>query len=147
MESIIFVGIQATGKSSFFRERFSDTHVRVNLDMLKTRTRESILIRACVEAKQPFVVDNTNPTVAERGPYIAIARAAGFRVIGYYFASKVCDALLRNSARSLERQVPRVGVLGTFKKLQLPSLSEGFDQLFYVELSEPAGFTIKEWQP
>ena len=34
--------------------------------MLKTRHRESILIAACIEAKQPFVIDNTNPTPKER---------------------------------------------------------------------------------
>ena len=44
MEIILFIGIQATGKSSFFRERFFRTHVRVNLDMLKTRHREKLLV-------------------------------------------------------------------------------------------------------
>jgi transcriptional regulator with XRE-family HTH domain len=37
VEAIIFVGIQASGKSTFYRERFFDTHLRINLDMLKTR--------------------------------------------------------------------------------------------------------------
>jgi len=35
MEAIIFIGIQATGKSTFFQQRFFATHVRINLDMLK----------------------------------------------------------------------------------------------------------------
>ncbi len=62
MESILFIGIQATGKSTFFREQFFATHVRINLDMLKTHNRERILLAACLEAKQPFVIDNTNLT-------------------------------------------------------------------------------------
>ena len=70
MEAIIFVGIQASGKSTFYRERFFDTHLRINLDMLKTRYREQLILRACIEAKQPFVVDNTNPSVEERARYI-----------------------------------------------------------------------------
>jgi len=37
MEAVIFVGLQAAGKSTFYRERFFDTHVRINLDMLRTR--------------------------------------------------------------------------------------------------------------
>lgn len=147
MESVIFVGIQATGKSSFFRQRFFATHVRLSLDMLRTRNRERILLRACIEARQPFVVDNTNPTIEERAMYIAPARAAGFRVIGYYFESRAADALSRNASRTPDEQVPRAGVLGTYNKLQLPSAAEGFERLFYVQLATPAGFTIKDWQP
>ena len=40
VEAVIFVGLQGSGKSTFYRERFFDTHVRLSLDMLKTRHRE-----------------------------------------------------------------------------------------------------------
>jgi predicted kinase len=82
VEAVVFVGIQASGKSSFYRARFFDTHLRINLDMLKTRHREQLLLHACIEAKQPFVVDNTNPTVEERARYIELASSGGFRVVG-----------------------------------------------------------------
>jgi predicted kinase len=82
VEAVIFVGLQGAGKSTFYRHRFFDTHLRISLDMLKTRHRERWLLRACVEARQPFVVDNTNPTRAERAVYIGAARQAGFRVVG-----------------------------------------------------------------
>ena len=39
-ECIIFVGIQGSGKSTFYKENFFKTHVRINLDMLKSRNRE-----------------------------------------------------------------------------------------------------------
>ncbi|NBD11593.1 AAA family ATPase [Corallococcus silvisoli] len=145
MEAIIFTGIQGTGKSTFYRERYFTTHVRLSLDMLKTRHREKVLLRACLEAKQPFVVDNTNPTVAERSRYIAAAKDAGFRVVGCYFQSKVADALLRNEQRPLEQRVPVVGVLGTYRRLQVPSPEEGFDALFFIRLSQD-GFVVEEWQ-
>ena len=64
MELIIFIGCQASGKSTFFKRYFSDTHIRLNLDMLKTRHRERILFQACLAAKQKCVVDNTNPIQA-----------------------------------------------------------------------------------
>ncbi|MEO6727270.1 MAG: hypothetical protein ABIP14_18420 [Blastocatellia bacterium] len=42
MEAIVFIGIQATGKSTFFQQRFFATHIRINLNMLKTGSRERI---------------------------------------------------------------------------------------------------------
>jgi predicted kinase len=144
MEAIIFIGIQATGKSSFFKERFYRTHIRINLDMLHTRHRESIFLRACIETKQPFVVDNTNVTFKTRQTYIELARDAGFKVSGYYFSSSLQDALKRNAARLGKERIPHGGVLGTHKRLQLPRYAEGFDELFFVKLTEQ-GFTVKEW--
>ena len=94
MEAVIFIGIQGSGKSSFYKGRFFDTHVRINLDMLKTKHRQHLLLSACIEARQPFVVDNTNVTAAARAYFIAPAKAAGFRVTGYYFRSDVKAALL-----------------------------------------------------
>ena len=82
MEAVIFSGIQATGKSSFCRERFFHSHVRVNRDMLRTRHRERLLIDACIAGKQAFVVDNTNPTRKARARYLEAARAAGIKTLG-----------------------------------------------------------------
>lgn len=146
MQAVVFIGIQGTGKSTFFAERFRDTHVRLNLDMLKTRRREALLLSACLESGQPFVVDNTNPTIEDRARYVSAARAAKFEIVGYYFESKIADALARNDAREESKRVPHAGVLGTYNKLQLPALDEGFSALFYVQLS-PDGFIVKEWTP
>ncbi len=145
MEAVIFVGIQGAGKSSFYKERFFNTHVRINLDMLKTRHREGVLLRACIEMQQRFVVDNTNPAVAERAKYIAAARAAGFRVVGYYFQSVVADCIRRNAGRAPGQRVPPAAIGGTAKRLQLPSLAEGFDQLHYVRIDDAGRFLVEEW--
>ncbi len=145
MEAIIFVGIQGAGKSSFYRERFFNTHVRISLDMLKTKRRQQLLLEACIEAKQPFVVDNTNVTRETRAHFIAPARAAGFRVAGYYFRSNVRAALVRNALREGAARVPDKALLGTYKRLQVPSLDEGFDVLHYVRIGETGGFIVEEW--
>jgi len=50
--------------------------------MLKTRNRKDIFLDACIKAKQPFVVDNTNPSIEDRKKYIDIAKSAKFKVIG-----------------------------------------------------------------
>ena len=144
MEAVIFVGIQASGKSTFYRERFFDTHVRINLDMLRTRFRERALVQACVTAKQPFVVDNTNVRIAERAKYIAMARAGGFRVVGYYFLPRVQEALRRNSQRAGARAIPVRGVLGTYKRLEPPSHLEGFDVLHTVDINAANEFVVTE---
>ena len=100
MEAIIFIGIQATGKSAFYQQRFADTYIRLNLDMLKTRRLEQILLKVCLEARQPFVVDNTNITREARAGYIRQAKAARFSAIGYYFKSALQPAIERNNQRS-----------------------------------------------
>ena len=146
MELVLFIGIQATGKSTFYKERFYRTHVRVNYDMLKTRHREELILKACIEGKAKFVVDNTNLTRQERARYIAPARGAGFTVVGYFFQSRVADALRRNSDRDENERVPDKGVLGASGRLERPSRAEGFDQLFFVRMNEPNGFTVEEWK-
>ena len=145
MEAVIFVGIQASGKSSFYRERFFDTHLRISLDMLKTRYREWSLLRACIEAKQPFVVDNTNPSVEERARYTEIARSGGFRLVGYYFRSPPKEALTRNARRTGKARIPEKGILGTHKRLRVPRLEEGFDELYYVRIDGTGRFVVEEW--
>ena len=144
MEAVVFVGLQASGKSSFFRVRFQDTHVRLNLDMLRTRTRERILLNACLEAKQPFVVDNTNPTAADRQRYIEPSKAAGFTVIGFYFPAKMEECLARNEKRAGKKRVPDLAIRGVAKKLERPVPGEGFDALFYVRPDGAGGFTVEE---
>lgn len=146
MELLLFIGIQATGKSSFYRERFYRTHVRVNYDMLKTRHREELLFTACIAGKTNFVVDNTNLTQQERARYIAPAKAAGFGVVGYFFQSRVADALKRNGGRPENERVPDKGILGASGRLELPSKAEGFDRLFFVRLNDPDGFIVEEWK-
>ena len=149
MEAAILIGIQGTGKSTFCRERLFHSHVRINMDMLQSRHRETLILAACLNAKQSFAVDNTNPTREERARYISAARAAGFKVVGYYFESKVKDALLRNELRGPGHRVPDRGVLGTAGRLQLPARAEGFDALYYVRLAPPPAandFIIEEWR-
>ncbi len=144
MEAVVFVGIQAAGKSTFYLQRFFNTHVRINLDMLRTRPRERLLLQACIAAKQSFVVDNTNPTAQERAKYIGPAKTAGFRVVGYYFPSDLEGALQRNATRS--ERVPEVGIRGTRKRLQPPSIEEGFDALYSVTIAVPGQFVVQKWK-
>ncbi|HUP27690.1 MAG TPA: ATP-binding protein [Chloroflexia bacterium] len=145
MEAVIFTGIQASGKSSFYKAQFFDTHIRINLDMLKTRNREDILLNACLRMKQRFVVDNTNPTAADRIKYIQAARLARFEIVGYFFAADPQDAILRNGERLGKARVPSLAITITHRKLQPPTYEEGFNRLYSVRAVEGGGFDVQEW--
>jgi predicted kinase len=90
------------------------------------------------------VIDNTNPTREDRSRYVPAARAAGFAVVGYYFRSGVTDCLRRNAGRSGPERIPDVAVLSTAKRLERPSLDEGFDELWHVRI-EDGRFVTEEW--
>jgi predicted kinase len=131
MQAIVLCGVQGSGKTTLYRERFLPTHVRIAMDLLRSRAREEAFLGLCLDQRQPFVVDNTNPTPTDRRRYIEPARAAGFKVIGYLVEVDAAEALARNAERSGRDRVPAVGVVGTARRLQRPTLEEGFDELWH----------------
>ena len=73
----VLCGVQGSGKTTLYRDRFLATHVHVSMDVLRTRRREAAFLELCLETRQPFVVDNTNPTPAARRRYVEPARQPG----------------------------------------------------------------------
>lgn len=130
MEAIILCGPQGAGKSTFCRERYWDSHVRINYDMLRTRRREAILLAACIEARQPFVVDATNPAALDRARYLLPAASAGFRLVGIEFRVATETALVRNAGRMGRARVPDKAVWATARKMESLSFAEGFDEIW-----------------
>src|SRR3954447_19396042 len=124
MELVLFIGIPGSGKSNFYAQRFLNSHVRINRDMLRTENRKRILVEACLKAKQPFVLDNTNVTREKRAVYMTLAKRAGVRVVGYFFDCGVDEALKRNEQRSGKARVPNVAIFTMAKKLERPTLDE-----------------------
>ncbi len=91
------------------------------------------------------MIDNTNVSRAERTKYVDAARAARFKIVGYYFQSRVEDSLRRNSGRAELERVPDVAILAMAKKLERPNFDEGFDELFYVRM-QPDAFIVESWK-
>jgi predicted kinase len=147
MELVIFVGLQASGKSAFFRERFTATHEHVSKDLFRNNKnrnrRQAKLIEAALIAGSSLVVDNTNPTVEDRLPLIRLAHEFGAKIVGYYFESTVRQCVERNRRRAGKAQVPDVAIYATAKRLERPSYSEGFDELFRVRLTDDSGFEVR----
>ncbi len=133
---VIFVGLQASGKTTYYRDHFAATHVHVSKDLMKNArdrdTKQRLLIEKAFAAGKPVVVDNTNPTPAARAPLIALARRCGARVIGYFFDVPVKVAVERNRAREGKARVPDVAIYVTSKKLVAPKFEEGFDEIHVV---------------
>ena len=140
MEAVILCGLQASGKTTLYRDRFLETHARIAMDLLRTRAREAAFLRTCLDTRMPFVVDNTNPTVAERARYVAPAREAGFKVVGYLVDVPFAVAQARNAAR--ERVVPMVGLGDVARRLVTPTPEEGFDEVWHATAG-PDGWRIE----
>jgi predicted kinase len=156
VELVVFIGLQASGKSSFYEARLAQTHERVSKDRFRNNRnperRQRQLVEAALAQGRSVVVDNTNPTVADRAALVALGRAAGARLVGYYFASTVAGSLERNARREGKARVPDVAIFTVAKYLQRPSRAEGFDELFYVRidsatLGDPtARFVVADWE-
>ena len=140
MECVILIGLPASGKSTFFRERFAATHDHVSKDLLRNNRqperRQAQLIDAALASGRSIVVDNTHPSAAVRAPVIAAARKHGAEVVGYFFVTEAADALRRNRARDGRERVPDVAIFTARKRLEVPTAAEGFDRLFVVKMNE-----------
>jgi predicted kinase len=149
MEVVIFIGLQGSGKSTFYRERFADTHALVSKDLYPSaRNRQKRQMRelmTALEAGRSVVIDNTNPTAADRESLIRLAREYRANVVGFYFESKTRDCLERNRSREGAARVPDVAIYATAANMKLPSLREGFDTLHYVRIREGGGFQVLDW--
>src|SRR5688572_1112891 len=146
MQLILFIGIPGSGKSTFYKQYFFHTHMRINLDMLRTRNRENRLLDFCFQTSMPLVVDNTNVTLQDRKKYIDLAQQHRYAITGYYFETNLQDCLQRNATRSGRQLVSERGLLAKYRTLQIPSLAEGYDELYYVQLTTENEFIIKPWQ-
>jgi predicted kinase len=148
MELVILVGLQASGKTSFYRERFSPTHVHISKDNFRNNKnptrRQMTLVAESLGEGRSVVVDNTNPTPGDRVPLIELGHSLGAEVIGYYFESKLSDCLARNEQREGKARVPEVALRTTLGKLQRPSYAEGFDRLYHVSMGAE-GWEVSEW--
>jgi predicted kinase len=143
MEAVVLCGIQGSGKTTLYRDRFLATHVRVGMDLLRTRRREAAFVALCLETRQPFVVDNTNPTPADRRRYVEPARAAGFRVVGYLVEVDTAEALGRNEGRAGRAWIPPASVARTARQLLRPAPEEGFDELWHATAAPGGGWRVE----
>jgi len=131
----LMVGIPASGKSSYCKEYQWNTEV-VSLDLLKSRSNEQFLLDDLFWQGVNITIDNTNVTREERAKYIAQAKQYGYRVEGNFFQSVLADCIERNKQRDGKARVPDKAIVAKSNQLELPSYSEGFDELYFVKIED-----------
>jgi predicted kinase len=143
MEAVVLCGVQGSGKTTLYEDRFAATHVRVSLDELRSRGHEAELVGECLEGGRAFVVDNTNPTPADRQRYVEPARTAGFKVVGYLVEVAPAEAFARNAERAGRARVATGSVAATARRFQRPTPEEGFDELWHATVAADGGWRIE----
>jgi predicted kinase len=143
MEMIVFCGIQGSGKSTFYKQKFFNSHLRISMDLFHTRNKENLFIKTCLEIQQRMVIDNTNPTQEERKKYIEFAKSKKFKVIGYFFEADLAECLERNNQRHGKEKIIERGIKATYKKLEPLDFQEGFDEIYHVYTKPDNEFIVK----
>ncbi|MDQ0847120.1 ATP-binding protein [Streptomyces sp. V1I6] len=147
-EMAVLVGLQASGKSTFYREHLSGRHALVSKDLFprsarRKQLRQMRLIEELLASGTWVAVDNTNPSPDEWTPLIRLARAHGVRVTAYWFPPDVTGSLRRNAAREGRARVPDVGIHATRGRLREPTTTDGFDAVVEVRFDGKGGFVTR----
>lgn len=141
---VIMMGIQGSGKSTFCAKNLSE-YTRINLDTLRTRKKENDALWLAINRKENIVIDNTNPTVSDRKKYIEAGKASQYEIIGCFMQSRLEECIERNNFRNGKEMIPSIAIACTSNKLEMPSYAEGFDELYFVEITDK-GFTVSKWR-
>jgi predicted kinase len=146
-ECVLLIGLPASGKTTFYQRRLAGSHQHISKDLWPNISnkdrRQAELMRQALSARRSVVIDNTNTTLRDRAPVIAIARECGARVVGYYFATTTREAVGRNRGREGKARVPDVAIFTRAKRLAVPSVEEGFDELYLVAIDPDGDFTVQ----
>ena len=144
-ELVILVGLPASGKSSFYRQRFASTHAHLSKDLMPKAARDKAVrqlaaLERALSGGGSAVVDDTNPSAADRAPLLEIARRHGARAVAYFFPPQLADSIRRNAQRT--PNVPKVAIFTALKRLQPPDFAEGFDEICEVRIAAEGAFTV-----
>lgn len=135
MEMILFVGLPGSGKSTYYKNHFFNSHLRISNDLLKTRNRTEKLLAFCRETDMSFVIDNTCTTKAVRKRFLDFCSTLKIPIHKkcIYFDSPIDVCIKRNQSRIGKEKVPEIAIFGKAKEFEIPEISEGFDELIIIK--------------
>jgi bifunctional polynucleotide phosphatase/kinase len=134
-EMIIFVGMPASGKSSFSKTYMVPKgYVWINRDSLGTAEKCVKNAKEAISQGKSVVIDNTNPDVASRAKYIAVAKQYKVKVRCFVMTTPRPLATHLNIYRSVASngkvpQIPEIAYNVYSSKYTDPATSEGFEEI------------------
>jgi len=128
-EMILLVGPPSSGKTTFYRRCFQPFgYLHINRDTLKSKDKCLALATDLWKAGRSFVVDNTNPSAADRQQYLDIIRRCRggasheklpVRVIVFMHAKGYANHLNHVRARSgISSKIPIIAMHSFYSKLE-----------------------------
>jgi bifunctional polynucleotide phosphatase/kinase len=147
-EMVLFVGAPGAGKSTLWKNHFSD-YVRVNNDTLKTKEKCMKVAREALQSGKSCVIDNTNPGMKilissltinidtdTRSRYTKIAKEFKVPIRCFFFDLEKPICMHNNKQRKinehrthLSKKVGDVIIHTFFKRVQKPTTDEGFSEV------------------
>lgn len=138
-EMIILVGRQASGKSTFAKNIHNSNmnYVHINRDTLKTKAKCEKETKNALVNGNSVIIDNTNPSIADRKIYIDMANEYNVPVkcIVVNTDEKLCHHL--NYYREImtngnTKKIPQIAY-NIFKKNYVePNINEGFESVQHI---------------
>ena len=143
---IMLVGIPASGKSSYARQNykdykiyssdelreklFNDVNDQVHNDELFRYIHKNII--KDLKDGNDVVYDATNIYSRNRRNFLSKLSDINCNKICIVFNVDINKCKLRNSTR--ERKVPEEVIDKMYNKIETPSIDEGFDEIYYVNM-------------
>ena len=152
---VIMIGSPASGKSTFCN-KYLQTHIHMSNDTFTgTATAFKKELEALLKSGKRVVIDNTNPTVEGRAKWITLARKYEVSCVGVYMQSTDNKLYIEHMLELRDilgiQHVPIIALRTFYKKLEKPTITEGFDALVKIPLqlelddgSKPKGHGIPE---
>ena len=136
---IILTGSQASGKSTISSFLIREGYEIVSQDKLKTVAKTKKVLKTYLAEGANVVVDNTNPTIANRKVWIDIAKEFVVpHIVSVHMTSDKLTTLHLNTYRNLydttkdpmKNRIPDVAIHSYFKRFEQPTKDEGFTHTF-----------------
>lgn len=138
---IICVGAPGSGKSSMATGVFSQC-ARANQDTLKTKEKCLKACEVAIKEGRSVIVDNQNKSIADRAPYLALAKSQNVAAIAIFYdvPKEFCfhmnkyRMLHKGSALHRPEKVPSMVIHSFYKSVQEPKKQEGFGEVYRIGL-------------